>query len=77
MLRRRRSRGEIESLLLHLGEERDILDGDAAIACCGPITATGARLRNLRVDVQAKDFSRFEGFVAALEKYYRDRSDAD
>lgn len=71
------SRGEIESLLLHLGERRDALDDDLSIACFGPVTATGARLRKLRVDVQAKDYSRFEGFVAAMENYYLDRRDTD
>lgn len=66
------SRGEIESLLLHLGDRRDVLDGDAAIACFGPITAAGARMRKLRLDVIAEDYSRFEGFVAAMARYYGD-----
>jgi len=65
------SRGEIESLLLHLGDRRDVLDGDAAIACFGPITAAGAKMRELRLDVIAEDYSRFEGFVAAMADYYR------
>ncbi len=65
------SRGEIESLLLYLGKERDLLDGDAVVACFGPITATGVRLRDIRVDIVSKDYSRFEGFVEAMEDYYR------
>jgi len=69
------SRGEIESLLLHLGDRRDVLDGDTAIACFGPITAAGARMRKLRLDVIAEDYSRFEGFVAAMARYYSDSGD--
>jgi uroporphyrinogen-III synthase len=64
------SRGEMESLLLHLGDKRDVLDGDTAIACFGPITAGGAKLRNLRVDIVADDYSRFQGFVSAMEDYF-------
>jgi len=65
------SRGEIESLLLHLGDKRSVLDGeDIAIACFGPITAGGAKLRKLRVDIVADDYSRFQGFVSAMEDYF-------
>ena len=67
------SRGEMESLLLHLGDKRDVLDGDTAIACFGPITAGGAKLRNLRVDIVADDYSRFQGFVSAMEDYFTER----
>lgn len=65
------SRGEIESLLLSLGDQRDVLDGETVVACFGPITAAGVKLRNIRVDVVSKDYSRFEGFVEAMEDYYR------
>jgi uroporphyrinogen-III synthase len=67
------SRGEMESLLLHLGDKRDVLDGDTAIACFGPITAGGAKLRNVRVDIVADDYSRFQGFVSAMEDYFAER----
>jgi uroporphyrinogen-III synthase len=67
------SRGEIEALMLHLDQRRDALAGDTVIACYGPVTAAGARMRGLRVDLVAKDYSRFEGFVAAMEDYYRER----
>ncbi len=67
------SRGEIESLLLHLGDDRTALNEKTVLACFGPITSAGAELRNLRVDVVAEDYSRFEGFVAAMENYYRSR----
>lgn len=67
------SRGEMESLLLHLGDRREVLDGDTAIACFGPITAGGAKLRNLRVDIVADDYSRFQGFVSAMEDYFDGR----
>jgi len=67
------SRGEIESLLLHLGDDSGALNEKTVLACFGPITSAGAELRNLRVDVVAKDYSRFEGFVAAMEDYYRSR----
>jgi len=66
------SRGEVESLFLHLGDERRILDENAAVACFGPITAAGAVKRNIRVDVVAKDYSRFEGFIEAMEQYFID-----
>lgn len=65
------SRGEIDGLLLHLGERRDVLNGDAVLAYFGPVTAAGARIRGLRRDLVAEDYSRFEGFVAAIERYYR------
>jgi len=65
------SRGEIESLLLHLGAQRDALNKRAALACFGPITSEGARLRNLTVDIVAEDYSRFEGFVSAMEDWAR------
>jgi len=68
------SRGEVESLLLHLGDERDILDENTAVACFGPITAAGAVKRNIRVDVVAKDYSRFEGFIEAMEQYFKDQA---
>jgi len=65
------SRGEIESLLLHLGDQRDALNEKTVLACFGPITSEGAELRKLRVDVVAEDYSRFEGFVAAMEDWFR------
>lgn len=65
------SRGEIESLLLHLGEDRDALNEKATLACFGPITSEGAQLRNLTVDIVAEDYSRFEGFVSAMEDWAR------
>jgi len=67
------SRGEIESLLLHLGDDSGALNEKTVLACFGPITSAGAELRNLRVDVVAEDYSRFEGFVAAMENYYLSR----
>jgi uroporphyrinogen-III synthase len=63
------SRGEIDSLLLHLGDRRGVLDGRVAVACFGPITSGGAKLRNLKVDIVSEEFSRFEGFVSAMEKW--------
>jgi len=67
------SRGEIESLLLHLGDDSGALNEKTVLACFGPITSAGAERRNLRVDVVAEDYSRFEGFVAAMENYYLSR----
>lgn len=65
------SRGEIDSLLAHLGKDGSVLNEKTVVACFGPITSEGARLRNMRVDVVARDYSRFEGFVAAMEDWYR------
>ncbi|MCC7257059.1 MAG: uroporphyrinogen-III synthase [Gammaproteobacteria bacterium] len=63
------SRGEIDSLLLHLGNRRDALSSKIAVACFGPITSEGARLQNLTVDIVSEQYSRFEGFVSAMEKW--------
>jgi uroporphyrinogen-III synthase len=63
------SRGEIDSLLLHLGARREMLAGKVAIACFGPITSAGARLQNLTVDIVSEQYGRFEGFVSAMEKW--------
>ncbi|MDJ0926959.1 MAG: uroporphyrinogen-III synthase [Gammaproteobacteria bacterium] len=65
------SRGEIDGLLLHLGERRDVLDRDVVLAYFGPVTAAGGRMRDLRQDLVATDYSRFEGYVAAMESFYR------
>lgn len=62
--------GEIDGLLHLLGERRDVLR-DQTVACYGPVTADGARQRDLRVDIVAEDYSVFEGYVAALEDYFR------
>jgi uroporphyrinogen-III synthase len=67
------SRGEIDSLLHHLGADSDVLNQKTVVACFGPITSEGARLRKIRVDVVARDYSRFEGFVTAMEDWYRKR----
>lgn len=67
------SRGEIDSFLAHLGGDSAVLNQKTVVACFGPITSEGARLRNIRVDVVARDYSRFEGFVAAMEDWYRKR----
>jgi len=67
------SRGEIDSLLQYLGGDGDVLNQKTVVACFGPITSEGARLRKIRVDVVARDYSRFEGFVAAMEDWYRTR----
>jgi len=67
------SRGEIDSLLAHLGGDSAVLNQKTVVACFGPITSEGARLRNIRIDVVARDYSRFEGFVAAMEDWYRKR----
>jgi len=61
---------EIDSLLLLLRERADAL-GRQTIACYGPVTANGARQHDLHVDVVADNYSAFEGYVAALEDYFR------
>jgi uroporphyrinogen-III synthase len=61
---------EIDSLLFLLGERHAAL-GRQTIACYGPVTANGARQRDLRVDVVADNYSAFEGYVDALEDYFR------
>jgi len=62
--------GEIDGLLHMLGNDRHVLD-DQTIACYGPVTANGARQRNLRVDIVADNYSVFEGYIQALERHYR------
>lgn len=62
--------GEIDGLLYLLGEDRDIL-ADRTIACYGPVTANGADQRDLRVDIVAADYSAFEGYIDAMEDYFR------
>lgn len=61
---------EIDSLLFLLGERGAAL-GRQTIACYGPVTANGARQRDLRVDIVADNYSAFEGYVEALEDYFR------
>ncbi len=62
--------GEIDGLLHLLGERRDILN-QRTIACYGPVTANGARQRDLRVDVVADNYSVFEGYIEAMENHFR------
>lgn len=61
---------EIDSLLFLLGERGAAL-GRQTIACYGPVTANGARQRDLRVDIVADNFAAFEGYIEALERYFR------
>ena len=63
------SAAEIESLLILLGEERDVLQR-IPIACYGPVTAGGATERGVSSGIVSKDFSALEGFVEAMEEYY-------
>ena len=62
--------GEIDGLLHLLGDRSDVL-ADRTVACYGPVTANGAKQRNLRVDFVAENYSVFEGYIDAMEKYYR------
>ncbi|MGI9343601.1 MAG: uroporphyrinogen-III synthase [Gammaproteobacteria bacterium] len=61
---------EIDSLLFLLGEHSAAL-ARQTIACYGPVTANGARQRDLRVDIVADNYSAFEGYIEALEDYFR------
>ena len=63
------SAAEIESLLLLLGEKRDVLQ-QTLIACYGPVTAGGATERGVPPTIVSKDFSALEGFIEAMEEYY-------
>jgi uroporphyrinogen-III synthase len=63
---------EIESLLYVLGDQRDVLDRHT-LAFYGPMTAGGARQRGLKVDIVSEDFSAFEHYLEAMEKYFRKR----
>lgn len=63
--------GEIDGLLALLGERRDVLDR-RTIACYGPVTANGAKQRDLRVDIVADNYSIFEGYIEAMENHFRD-----
>lgn len=62
--------GEIDGLLYMLGDRSDVLN-ERTIACYGPVTANGARQRNLRVDFVAENYSVFEGYIEAMENYFR------
>ena len=62
--------GEIESLLHVLGDERGALDSQT-IACYGPMTAGGARERNIRVDIMPDQSSAFEHYLRAIEHHFR------
>lgn len=61
---------EIDGLLCMLGDRRPVL-ANQALACYGPVTANGARQRDLRVDIVADNYSLFEGYIEALENYFR------
>jgi uroporphyrinogen-III synthase len=63
------SAAEIESLLLLLGEKRNVLQ-QAVVACYGPVTAGGATERGVHPTIVSKDFSALEGFIEAMEEYY-------
>ena len=62
--------GEIDALLRLLGDRSAVLD-DGVVACYGPVTANGARQRGLRVDIVAENYAEFEGYIEALENYFR------
>jgi uroporphyrinogen-III synthase len=62
------SAAEIESLLFLLEDKPDALK-ESTVACYGPVTAGGAALRGVEVNVVSKDFSSLEGFVEALEEH--------
>ena len=62
--------GEIDGLLLMLGDHSDALTRQP-LACYGPVTANGAKQRNLQVDVVAENYSVFEGYIEALENFFR------
>jgi len=66
--------GEIDGLLYLLGDRSDVLSRQI-LACYGPVTANGAKQRGLRVDIVAEDYSMFEGYIEAMEDYFRERSE--
>jgi uroporphyrinogen-III synthase len=61
---------EIDGLLHMLADRSDALTKQP-LACYGPVTANGAKQRNLRVDIVADNYSIFEGYIEALESYFR------
>lgn len=63
---------EIESLLYVLGNQRDALERHT-LAFYGPMTAGGGRQRGLKVDIVSENFSAFEYYLEAMEKYFRKR----
>ena len=61
--------GEIDGLLHLLGDHAGIL-AERTISCYGPVTANGAKQRSIRVEFIAEDYSVFEGYIEAMEKYF-------
>jgi len=62
--------GEIDGLLYMLADRSDVLTRQT-LACYGPVTANGAKQRGLRVDIVAENYSVFEGYIEAMEDYFR------
>lgn len=61
---------EIDGLLYMLADRADIL-AKHTVACYGPVTANGAEQRDLRVDFAAENYSVFEGYIEAMENFFR------
>ena len=61
---------EIDGLLYMLADRADIM-AQHTVACYGPVTANGAKQRGLRVDFVAENYSVFEGYIEAMENYFR------
>ncbi|MGK7941151.1 MAG: uroporphyrinogen-III synthase [Crocosphaera sp.] len=61
------STAEIEGFLQMV--KRTEIPKQCIIACFGPYTANNARKLGLRVDIIAKDYSSFSGFVQAIAEY--------
>ena len=61
--------GEVDSLLFMLDEKRDAL-AKHTIACFGPVTADGARQRGVHADIVSEQYSSFEFFIEAMERYF-------
>ncbi len=62
---------EIEVLLNALENNASLLS-HTTIACFGPYTANYAKKKGLKVEIVAKDFSSFEGFVNAIQDYFKE-----
>jgi uroporphyrinogen-III synthase len=52
-----------------LDEKRDAL-AKHTIACFGPVTADGARQRGVHADIVSEQYSSFEFFIEAMERYF-------
>lgn len=59
---------EIEGLLRGFPDKQ--LPPNVAVACFGPYTAGYAKKIGIKVDLVAKNFSSFTGFIQAIKEYY-------